>query len=141
MALCVNFSLISFNVRGISNFKKRKTIFTWCRKQKADFLFLQETHSKKDSETCWKNKWGSEVIIAHGSSNSRGVAMLFKKGVDYKIHSKILDPLGRYITLKAEIEDKMYVLINICAPNKDTNIENFLNNLLMQTLMKKKTLL
>ena len=76
--------------------------------------------------------------MAHGSSNSRGVAMLFKKGVDCKIHSKILDPLGRYITLKAEIEDKMYVLINICAPNKDTNIENFLNSLLM-TLQKKNT--
>ena len=24
--------------------------------------------------------------------------------------------------LKAEIKDKMYLLINICAPNKDTNI-------------------
>ena len=98
-------------MRGIGNFKKRKTIFTWCRKQKADFIFLQETHSKKDSETCWKNEWGSEVIMAHGSSNSCGVAILFKKGVDCIIHSK------------------MYVLINIYAPNKDTNIENFLNNL------------
>ena len=70
--------LTSLNVRGISNFKKRKTIFTWCRKQKADFIFLQETHSKKDSETCWKNEWPSEVIVAHGSSNSREVAILFK---------------------------------------------------------------
>ena len=74
--------------------------------------------------------------MAHGSSNSRGAAILFTKGVDCKIHSKILDPLGRYIMLKAEIEDKMYVLINIYAPHKDTNIENFLNNLLM-TLKRK----
>ena len=123
--------LISLNVRAISNFKKRKAIFTWCRKQKADFVFLQETHSKKDSETCWKNEWDSEVIVAHGSSNSCGVAILFKKGIGCKIHSKILDPLGRYIMLKAEIEDKMYVLISTYDPNKDTNIENFLNNLLM----------
>ena len=42
------FELVSLNVRGISNFKKRKMIFTWCRKQKADFILLQETHSKKD---------------------------------------------------------------------------------------------
>ena len=122
-------------MRGIGNFKKRRTIFTWCRKQKADFIFLQETHSKKDSETCWKNEWGGEVIMAHGSSNSRGVAILFKKGADCKIHFKILDPLGRYVILKAEIEDKIYVLSNIYAPNKDTAIENFLNNLLM-TLQK-----
>ena len=69
--------------------------------------------------------------MAHGSSNSCGVAILVRKGVDCTIHSKILDPLGRYISLKAEIEDKMYVLINVYAPNKDKNIVNFLNNLLM----------
>ena len=102
-------------------------IFTWCRKQKSDFIFLQETHSKKDSETCWKNEWGSEIIMAHGSSNSCGVAILVKKGVDCTVHSRILDPSGRYIILKAEINDKMYVY----APNKDTNISNFFNNILM----------
>ena len=129
------FKLISLNVRGISNFKKRKMIFTWCRKKKADIIFLQETHSKKDAEMYWKNEWGSEIILSHGSSNSCGVAILVKKGVDCTIHSKILDPSGRYIILKAEIEDKMYILINIYAPNKDTNIVTFFNNLLM-TLRK-----
>ena len=129
------FKLISLNVRGISNFKKRKMMFTWCRKKKTDIIFLQETHSKKDAEMYWKNEWGSEIILSHGSSNSCGVAILVKKGVDCTIHSKILDPSGRYIILKAEIEDKMYILINIYAPNKDTNIVTFFNNLLM-TLRK-----
>ena len=41
---------IYLNVRGISNFRKRRTVFTWCRKQKADVNFLQETHSTKDNE-------------------------------------------------------------------------------------------
>ena len=63
------------------------------------------------------------------------MAILVKKGVDCTIHSKIWDPSGRYIILKAETEDKMYILINIYAPNKDTNIVNFFNNLLM-TLRK-----
>ena len=125
--------LLSLNVRGISNFKKRKTIFTWCRKQKADFTFLQETHSKIDSEKCWRNEWGGEIIMAHGSS--RRVAILVKKDVDCTIHSKILDPLGQFVIVKAEIRDKMYVLINIYAPNKDANIVSFFNNLLV-TLQK-----
>jgi len=55
------------------------------------------------------------------------VAILVKKGVDCTVHSRILDPSGRYIILKAEINDKMYVY----APNKDTNISNFFNNILM----------
>ena len=112
-------------------------IFTWCRKQKSDFIFFQETHSKKDSKMCWKNERGSEIIMAHGSSNSCGVAILSKKGVDCTIHSKILDPLGQYVILKVDINDKMYVLINIYAPNKDTNIIKFINNLL--TTMQKIT--
>ena len=74
--------------------------------------------------------------MAHGSSNSCGVAILVEKGVDCTIHSKTLHPLGRYVILKAEIKDKMYVLIDVYAPNKDANIIKFLNKLLM-TLRKK----
>ena len=71
--------LVSLNVEGISNFQKRKTIYTSCRKKNADFSFLQETHSKEEIETQWKNEWGAEIIMSHGSSNSRGVAILIKK--------------------------------------------------------------
>lgn len=41
--------------------------------------------------------------------------------------------MGRYIVKKkkAEIEDKMYVLINVYAPNKDKDIIAFLNKLLI----------
>jgi len=55
--------LLSFNVRGLSNFKKRRAIFSWCRKQKADLIFLQETHSSKERETQWKKEWGGRDII------------------------------------------------------------------------------
>ena len=44
-------------------------------------------------------------MLSHGSSNSRGVAILLKRGVDCSIRSKILDPLGRFIILKTEIAD------------------------------------
>ncbi|CAH3045897.1 unnamed protein product, partial [Porites lobata] len=38
---------------------------------------------------------------------------------------------GQYVIIKAEFNDKMYVLINIYAPNKDSNIVSFFNNLLL----------
>ena len=44
------FKLVSLNVRGISNFHKRRTMFTWCRKRKADIIFLKETHSKETNK-------------------------------------------------------------------------------------------
>ena len=66
--------------------------------------------------------------MSHGSPNSCGVAILFKKGFDCTILSKFEDPLGSYLILKAEIKDKLNVLINIYAPNNDKDITNFLNN-------------
>ena len=57
--------LVSLNVKGISNVQKRKTIYTWCRKKNVNFYFLQETHSKEEIETQWKNEWGAEIIICH----------------------------------------------------------------------------
>ena len=47
--------------------------------------------------------------MSHGSSNSRGVAVLMKKGVEVIVHSKIMDPQGRFIILKVEFNDNLYV--------------------------------
>ena len=69
---------------------------------------MQETHSKHETERQWKNVWGGEKIMSHGSPNIRGVATIFKKGVDCIIHSETLDPVGRYVILKEETKDKMY---------------------------------
>ena len=93
---------LSLNIRGLTNFRKRRTLFTWCRKKNADIVFLQETHSKKETEVQWNNEWGADVILSHGNSNSRDsreVAILLKKGIDCTIHSKTIDPL------KADIAD------------------------------------
>ena len=68
------------------------------------------------------------LVMSHGGSNLCGVAILFKKGFDFTILSKFEDPLGSYLILKAEIKDKLNVLIIIYAPNNDKDITNFLNN-------------
>ena len=52
-----------------------------------------------------------------------------EKGADCIIHSKVLDPIGRFVILKAEIKDKIYVLINIYAPNKDIDTVDFLKTI------------
>ena len=76
------------------------------------------------------NEWGAEIISCHGSPNARGVAIFKKNGIDCSINHKIVDPEGRYIILKACIQDKVYVLIDVYAPNKDKDQVNFFNKLL-----------
>ena len=74
---------ISLNVKGISNFNKRRTIFTWCRKRNAGITFLQETHSTLQTMLLqWKNEWGAKRITSHGNSNSRGVAIMTKNNLE-----------------------------------------------------------
>lgn len=55
---------------------------------------------------------------------------MIKKGLDCVIHSQIVDTSGRYIVVKAAIKDKMYVFVNIYAPNKDEDIIKFFKNVL-----------
>lgn len=63
---------------------------------------------------------------------------LIKNGLDCKIQHTILDPMGRYIILKADIKDSRYVLINLYAPNKDKDQVEFINNLL--AILRKESL-
>ena len=123
------FKLISLNVRGIKNFQKRRTMFLWCRRKKSHLVFLQETHSKKEIETQWRNEWGGKILFSHGSSNSAGAAILIRNGFDFTLHSAISDPSGRYLIVKASIQDKQYVLVNIYAPNKDKDLLEFFRSI------------
>ena len=121
--------LLSLNVRGLSNFKKRRAIFSWCRKQKADLIFLQETHSCKERENQWKKEWGAEVLFSHGCTNARGVAVLIKNGFDMDIQLTQTDSFGRLILLKAVIKEENYTIANIYGPNKDADAVKFYHNL------------
>ena len=124
------FKLISLNVRGSAILKKRKSILTWCRKQKVGITFLQETHSTIQKENQWKAEWGGPIELAHGSSNARGVGIFFRNGFDCKISKKIIDPLGWYLSLEGKINDEKYFLVNIYAPNKDGESARFYDHLI-----------
>ena len=121
---------ISLNVRGISNFRKRRTIFTWCRKQKADVIFLQETHSTKDNELLWKREWGAPLFCSHGANNSRGVAILIRNNFDCSIEEIVTDADGRYIMLNVLLKGERTILVNIYGPNRDNKLVDFYHSVL-----------
>ena len=75
------------------------------------------------------NEWGGKIFYSHGSQNSCGVAVLIRNGFNCTVKKTIIDPSGRFIVLKVDIEDKVYVLVNIYAPNKDKVTCKFFQNL------------
>ena len=121
--------LLSFNVRGLSNFKKRRAIFSWCRKQKADLTFLQETHSSKERDAQWKKEWGAVILFSHGSTNARVAAVLIKNGFDIDIMLSQTDSSGRLLLFKALIKEENYTIANIYGPKKDAEAVQFYHKL------------
>ena len=120
--------LLSLNVRGLSNFHNRRAIFSWCRKQKADLIFLQETHSTTEQQDRWRKEWGASVLFSHGNTNARGVAILIKTSLNITIQQSEISLDGRFIVLKAAINNEIYTIPNIYGPNKD-DADKFYHNL------------
>jgi exonuclease III len=114
--------ILSLNVRGLGKGAKRSSLFHWLKKHhdvQGKIIFLQETHVTKAQEYKWNELWHGKKIFANGTSRSKGVAILLPKSLDFKILSQTLDPDGRYIALKIEIEGTIYGLINCYAPTAD----------------------
>ena len=90
--------------------------------------FYKKLIQKKTQKTQWRNEWGGKIFSSHESSNSGGVAILIRNGVDCSVLSSILDPLGRFIILKVEIDEKAYALVNIYTLNRDKDLTVFFKN-------------
>ena len=118
-----NIKLVSLNVKGLGNRLKRLAIFSYLKGKKADISFLQETHSDLCSEQTWRKDWDGSMVYCHGTSNSKGVMILFSKDIQLKINEiKTLDG-GRFLLVNCDINDKNYVLCCIYAPTKDKQNE------------------
>ena len=85
-------------------------------------MFLQETHSTKKVENLWTSQWGcgkGSIHFLHGASNSTGVLIAFREGLDVKIEATFTDNGGRLLILKAKIQDNPVILVNYHAPNDE----------------------
>ena len=96
-----DFNVISLNVRGLRSLNKRRGIFLWLTKQKADIVFLQETYSTFQDENFWKTQWKGRMLFSHGSNHSKGASILVRQGLDFEQKTIECDPNGRFIFLEA----------------------------------------
>ena len=110
---------ISFNCRGIGDFKKRKDVFGYLRNQDFNICFLQDIHCRKIGVPYFRNAWGTDVLVAPYTNNARGVAIL-TKNIDVSFQDTLVDPDGNYIITKAKVSGSAeFRLVNIYGPNSD----------------------
>jgi len=114
-----NFKLLSLNARGIRDFHKRKTIFTWIMKQKVEIAFLQETYRSQEIENRFKLQWWGEILFAHGTNHRKGVLILFSENLQIDIRNVLGDNEGRYIFVEELVQDAPFLLVNLYVPTKN----------------------
>ena len=110
--------ICSLNVRGLRDALKRRSLFNFYRKR-CDILCFQETHSQESDERIWSAEWDGRIIWAHGITSSRGVMILFKKGIGAQFSNVQHNINGRIISCDIDDNGKSFSLINVYAPNPD----------------------
>lgn len=111
-------SLLSLNVRGIRNKRKRELVFKFLEKQGTDVIFLQETFFTKDLDDTVKREWNGITLHSFGSNHSRGVSILVKKNAQIPVNLIYSSDDGRILMINTEIDNKKVTLINIYAPTE-----------------------
>ena len=111
--------ITSFNVRGINNAVKKKDVFDYLKRMDSDIYCLQDIHCGSQQEHIFKNNWDGEMVIACGTNNLRGVAILFGKKIEYTILDTKLDTGGNYVALKIKMIETEVTLVSIYGPNMD----------------------
>ncbi len=111
-------SIATLNVPGINSLKKRRKVFSWMQNQNIDISFIQESMCTEKRVSVMQSTWpGISIHAPTDSPHSRGVAMLFKRGLDFKILNKHNTDDGRKSLVNFEYESSTFSLINIYAPN------------------------
>lgn len=111
-------NICSLNCNGIRDPSKRKQVFSWLHSKNCSIFFIQETHSLHSDEQIWKQEWGGPVYYSHGTNDSRGVAILFEKHVNFEILNTYGSE-GRILMINLNLSGKEITLLNLYAPNKD----------------------
>ena len=114
-------SIVSFNVRGLRDRVKRRSIFRHLRiNYKQSVIFLQETHSKPKDENSWQCEWAGKILFSHDTGHSQsGVAALISPDLKYPVEKITHCDSGRIVGLHILAVPDPFVLIGVYAPASD----------------------
>jgi len=110
------------NARGLADPVKRRDVFEWLKEQNLSIVCLQDVHFKKSNLKMYEDEWGSQCEINAYTSESRGVAIMFRKGLDCKTEVVHRDETGNLLIVKIKIEHMEIILITLYGPNKDNPV-------------------
>ena len=107
--------ILSLNARGLRNTNKRRAIFSYLKDQKA--WRREDLYSRMGRKT--------EVFFSHGTEHSKGVTMLINPASKFQVSIvEIIDPYGRYLITKLQVEHAIFYVITKWLPRTGTIYQN-----------------
>ena len=125
-------NLMSVNARGLKNKLKRKCMFTYFKEKRVDIICVQESHITDKDLHVWERQWGGKIIYNEGTERSKGELILVSKY--FKGDVVLIEKDDRILIVSVKAEDITFFLINIYAPNENSEKLQFFNRL--QTKLK-----
>ena len=111
----------SRNCRGLADTNKRLDIIDRLKRDKIHIACLQDVHLRKRDRARLRGEWGGDVFLSAKTSNARGVAIMIRKDLEYKIHSSSCDEEGTFVISDITIEGiPRLTLVSLYAPNNDS---------------------
>ena len=56
--------IFTLNTKSFSDFRKRRDVFDFLKKQNGNIFLLQETHWSSNAETIVRTQWGCKCVVA-----------------------------------------------------------------------------
>ena len=112
-------TIATFNVNGLRDDIKRKCIFKYLLDCNFHITLLQETHSTTSIEHIWRKEWPGYSTWSHGSSSSKGVAVLLNPTFKGGFINHEIDESGRFLFSEIKIENSIFSVANVYGPNQD----------------------
>jgi exonuclease III len=116
----------TYNARGLKNRLKLKRVLNSCHKIMSQnnntLIFLQETHLENEDNKTVELMWRHNFLLSPGTNRQWGCITLFDPS--WKVLYEYLDTNGRFIIVILEKYDRLFMTVNVYAPN-DHNINFF----------------
>ena len=128
------FSLLSLNVRGIRDKMKRSKIFAWIYNQRVNVIMLQETFLTSNVEMIVRGELNNhDCYFNHGTNHSKGVAIFIQRHKCIEVIEQLETfsfSDGRVLGIRMKYCETTYCILNVYAPTKRSEKENFYKVLL-----------
>ena len=106
-------------------------MFNWLHKINLDIIFLQETYCKLNFMKCFNILWKGKILHSvTDSAHSHGVCIMFKNNLNVEILNTKSCDMGCLLLVNIKVNDEIITLVNIYAPNSETDRTIFMVKLI-----------